>query len=101
MLLFVILDFIVVKNIVFKLIILILFILSVVTGLLTYLINPGATFIENDKEGNNHYCHLCKFKYLLYVFSFSDIGILSITFNLVMISFILSLYSFLYSGLNR
>ena len=63
MLLFVILDFIVVKNIVFKLIILILFILSVVTGLLTYLINPGATFKENDKEGDNHYCHLCKFKY--------------------------------------
>ena len=63
MILFVILDFIVVKSIVFKLIILILFILSITTGLLTYLINPGATFKENDNEGNNHYCQLCKFRY--------------------------------------
>ena len=63
MLLFVILNFIVVKSIIFKLILLVLFILSIATGLLTYLINPGITFKENDKEGNNHYCHLCKFKY--------------------------------------
>ena len=52
MLLFVILNFIVVKSIIFKLILLVLFILSIATGLLTYLINPGITFKENDKEGN-------------------------------------------------
>lgn len=58
-----IIEFLVVKKRIFNYIILGLFILNLATGILTYLINPGTTFKENNKEGNNHYCHICKFTY--------------------------------------
>ena len=61
--LLVIIEFFVVKNIIFKFICLGLFILILASGLLTYFINPGTTFKENNEEGNNYYCSLCKFNY--------------------------------------
>jgi hypothetical protein len=45
-------------------IVLCLFILSIITGILTYLINPGIIFKDNDNNnGNNYHCPLCKFTY--------------------------------------
>lgn len=59
-----ILEFLVIKNIVFKLIVTCSFILSVVSGLLTYLLNPGITFKESDNnKGIEYYCPICNFKY--------------------------------------
>ena len=60
-----ILEFLVIKNIVFKLIVTFSFILSALTGLLTYLINPGITFKANDNSNNGieYFCPICDFKY--------------------------------------
>ena len=55
-LLILIIEFLVIKNIVFKLIIIILFIL-------TYLINPGINFKENNNNGSNYYCNICQFTF--------------------------------------
>ena len=45
-------------------IVLCLFILSIITGILTYLINPGIIFKDNDNNNrNNYHCPLCKFTY--------------------------------------
>ena len=62
-LLLIIIEFFVVKKVIFKFICLGLFILSLGTGLLTYFINPGTFFKENNEEGKNYYCSLCKFNY--------------------------------------
>ena len=56
-------EFLVIKNIAYNFISLALFILSVLTGILTYIINPGTTFKENNQEGNKHHCGICKFTY--------------------------------------
>ena len=64
MLLITILQLCVINNLIFNIIILSLLILSIITGLLTYLVNPGFTFKDNNKnKGNNYYCQLCKFIY--------------------------------------
>ena len=51
-------------NLIYNIITLCLFILSVATGLLTYLINPGFVFKENNNnKGNNYFCPICNFNY--------------------------------------
>lgn len=62
-LLILILEFFVIKNIVYKFICLGLFLLSILMEILTYLINPGTTFKENNREGSPHHCGICKFTY--------------------------------------
>ena len=58
-----VIEFLVIKNIIYDIISLALFLLSILTGILTYIINPGTTFKENNKEGNNHHCGICNFTY--------------------------------------
>ena len=68
MILILILEFFVVKSIVFQIISLALFLGSLVTGLVTYLVCPGITFkekeeYENNKNLKNFYCQQCNFTY--------------------------------------
>ena len=37
---------------------------SIITGLMTYLINPGINFKEShNNNGNNYYCNICQFTF--------------------------------------
>ena len=68
MILILILEFFVVKSIVFQIICLALFIGSLVTGIVTYLVCPGITFkekveYENNKNLKGFYCQRCNFTY--------------------------------------
>ena len=66
MILIIIIEFTVVKNIVFKIIASALFLGSLLTGLYTFLVNPGVTFKEeesNNQNEKNFYCKECNFTY--------------------------------------
>lgn len=68
MILILILEFFVVKSIIFQIICLALFIGSLVTGIVTYLVCPGITFkekveYENNKNLKGFYCQICNFTY--------------------------------------
>ena len=65
MILIIIIEFTVVKAISFKIITLILFLGSIISGIYTYIVNPGNTFKEKEdnKNGKNHYCPHCNFTY--------------------------------------
>ena len=65
MILIIIIEFTVIKAILFKIISLVLFLGALITGFYTYLINPGVTFKENEnnQNGKNYYCHQCNFTY--------------------------------------
>ena len=69
MILIIVITFLVVKNIIFQIIILALFIGSIVTGIYTFLVNPGVTFKEKDDDKNNnnnlknYNCPQCNFTY--------------------------------------
>jgi hypothetical protein len=63
-----IIEFIVIKAISFKIISLVLFLASTITGLYTFIINPGVTFKEknnnnNNQQGKNYLCPNCNFTY--------------------------------------
>lgn len=64
MALIIIIEFTVIKSIVFKIISSALFLGSLMTGIYTYIINHGVTFREKDNQkGRNHYCVHCNFTY--------------------------------------
>ena len=64
MILIIVIEFTVVKAISFKIITLILFLGSIITGIYTYIVNPGNTFKEKDiKDGKNFFCPHCNFTY--------------------------------------
>lgn len=64
MVLIVILELTIIKSIAFKIISLILFLGSLITAFYTFLINPGVTFKEKDKQnGKNFFCSQCNFTY--------------------------------------
>lgn len=66
MILIIIIEFTVVKNIAFKIIASALFLGSLITGLYTFLVNPGVTFKEeesNNQNEKNFYCKECNFTY--------------------------------------
>ena len=68
MILLIVITFIFVKSIVFKIINLALFVGSVITGIYAFLVNPGITFKEKDDKINddnlkNYDCKFCNFTY--------------------------------------
>jgi len=59
-----VLVFLMVKSIVFKILTLLLYLGSFSTAVLTFLINPGITFKEKPcPNGKAYYCQTCKFTY--------------------------------------
>jgi hypothetical protein len=68
MILIIIIEFIVIKAISFKIISLVLFLASIITGLYAFIINPGVTFKEKNNNNNNQQeknflCPSCNFTY--------------------------------------
>lgn len=64
MVLIIVLELTIIKSLTFKIITLILFLGSLITGFYTFLINPGVTFKEKvNQKGENYHCSHCNFTY--------------------------------------
>ena len=63
MIILVIIEFVVIKNIIFDILSIILFLAAAFSGIHVFLINPGISFKPKGKNSKYFYCDKCRFSY--------------------------------------
>ena len=63
MIILVIIEFVLIKILIFEILTAIFFVGALFSGIHVFLINPGISFKQNRKNSKYHYCDKCKFSY--------------------------------------